>query len=353
MKKTKVISAVAMLLATSALVFTSCGDPDATGDVDNTQVEQPAGDTTDTPKTEDKKEDKKDDKKEDKKEDVDTGSASDLASYTYHKSLISNSFADSWGSGTTITVDGDKVTMVSGNRWNSDVVAGVAGVNYGEIAKYEYIVFTVDTSNCEVSAPEADITSNTGVNIKVPEVLKRPSKYYTVNGKRTYYISTSEFSSASSATSIALIIGGKGTVVLEEFYLAAESEPVTGDVVYANATVYTAGDSLNFESWGVGISAECKDEGIVATGESAYYGVLIDAVQFKAGAKLEVKYTANAAWKIKPVAPEVETTVEAGTDATAVIPLGDNDGTLIKVGLVLGNADVNVTITSIKVIDNE
>ncbi|MDY5123523.1 MAG: hypothetical protein SPE59_06965 [Treponema sp.] len=353
MKKTKVISALAMLLATSALVFTSCGGgSDATGGDVDTPVEQPSGtgDNT-TGGTGDNKPDTPAEEKPAGTED--TGSASDLEAYTYKRSLLNENFADSWGSGTGITNADGKSTLTSGNLWGAGGVCGVQKVELGEIARYNYIVFTLDTTNYTISEYKKELESNTGVNVKVPNIIVRPSKYYTVDGKTTYYIPTSEFSNASEATEIALIVGGEGTLVLEEFYLAAESEPVAEEITYSNATVYTAGDKLEFENWDVGISAECKNEGIVATGKSAYYAVKCSKpIHFKTGAKLEVTYTANKDWKVKPVAPEVETVLEAGTNVTKTVDLG-NAAALTKVGLVLGTEDVNVTITSIKVIDNE
>lgn len=282
----------------------------------------------------------------------DTGSEDDLAPYAYHKSILAG-MSDSWGGGTEVSESDGKIIMKSGFLWGAGGVCGVSSVKLGEIAEYAYIVFTVDASEYTISEPQEKITSNTGVNVKVPEILARPAKWFTKNGKTTYYIASSEFSSASAATAIALIIGGEGTLVLEEFYLAAEKEPEEKELEYADTTIYSKGDTLAFAEWGVGVSAEFTDEGIVANGMSPYYAVTPAApVPFRANAKLEVTYSANAAWKIKPVAPEVEIPMESGENLTVEVPLGDADGILTSVGLVLSVESTEVTITSIKVTGN-
>lgn len=284
---------------------------------------------------------------------VDTGSEEDLAAYVYHKSIIAG-MADIWTSGTGVNVADGKATLVSGNLWGAGGVCGVSPVELGEIADYAYIVFTIDTTSYTVSEAKADLKSNTGVNVKIPEIIVRPSKWFTKNGKTTYYIATSEFSNASTANTIALIIGGEGTLVIDEFYLAAIEEPAEKVIEYANTTVYSKGDNLTFAEWGVGISAECTENGIVANGKSPYYAVNpVAPVQFKAGAKLEVTYTANAAWQIKPVAPEEVIDMDAGENVTKTVSLGDKNAVLTAIGLVLSVETTEVTITSIKVVDNE
>ncbi|MCR5218614.1 hypothetical protein [Treponema sp.] len=287
---------------------------------------------------------------------ADTGSAAELASYVYHKSLLSG-LADSWGSGTGVTVADGKATMVSGNLWGAGGVCGVSAVELGEIADYAYIVFTVDASSYTVSEAKEDLSSNTGVNVKIPEVIARPAKWYTVNGKTTYYIATSEFSSASTATAIALIIGGDGTLVVEEFYLAATEEPAEKEITYANATIYTAGTTgLTTTAWYGTWDFNIVDDNIVSTGAAnGCFGIGgFTAVPFKANAKLEVTYKATQAWAVKPVQPEVETAMEASDDFTTVtVDLGSTASNLTAVGIVHKADDSTITISSIKVIDNE
>lgn len=283
----------------------------------------------------------------------DTGSEADLATYVYHKSII-ESLADSWGSGTGITGTTTK-TMVSGELWGAGGVCGVSTVELGEIADYAYIVFTVDASEYTISEAKEDLSSNTGVNVKIPEIIARPAKWYTKNGKTTYYISTSEFYNASTATTIALIIGGEGTLTLEEFYLAATEEPAEKVIEYKNTTVYESGVELSQTAWWGTWTCEFVDGNLVSTGsENGCFGLGgFTPVPFKEGAKLEITYKSNAAWAVKPVAPEVETMLDASDDfTTKTVSLGTASN-LTGVGIVHKSDDSEVTISSIRVIDNE
>ncbi len=287
-------------------------------------------------------------------EEIETGSASDLASYVYHKSIIA-SLADTWNSGTGITVADGKATMVSGDLWGAGGVCGVSSVEVGELADYEYIVFTVDTSSYTISAPLEDLSKNTGVNVKVPEIIKRPTKWFTENGKRTYYMPTSEFSNASTATSIALIIGGEGNLVVEDFYLAATEEPAAHEVVYENATIYEKGIELSKAPWWGTWTCEVEDGNLVSTGSAnGCFGLSgFTPVPFKEGAKLEITYKANQAWAVKPVAPNAETPVAAADDFTTItVDLGAASN-LTEVGIVHKADNSEIIISSIRVIDNE
>lgn len=264
--------------------------------------------------------------------------------------------ADSWGSGTGVSVADGKATLVSGNLWEAaGGVCGVSDVGLGEIADYTYIVFTVDTSNYTISEAKEDINSNTGVNIKIPEVIKRPTKWFTKDGKTTYYIATSEFSSASTATTIALIIGGEGTLVVEEFYLAATEEPAEKVVEYKNATVYTSGVTLTTAHWYGTWNNEFTDGNIVSTGSAnGCYGLEgFTPIPFKAGAKLEVTYKSAEAWAVKPIAPNVETHMAASEGFTTVTVSLGAASNLTAVGIVHKADNSTITISSIKVIDNE
>ena len=129
-----------------------------------------------------------------------------------------------------------------------------------------------------------------GVNVKIPEIIARPAKWYTKNGKTTYYISTSEFSNASTATTIALIIGGEGTLTLEEFYLAATEEPAEKVIEYKNTTVYESGVELSQTAWWGTWTCEFVDGNLVSTGsENGCFGLGgFTPVPFKEGAKLVI-----------------------------------------------------------------
>lgn len=332
----------------------SAGAEDNAAEEDKSDAGDNAGD-----KENDKKEDNNDGKGAggDDSNTGDTGSEADLAAYVYHKSILSG-IADVWNSGTTITESDGKVTMKSnaGNLWGAGGVCGVSGVELGEIADYDYVVFTIDTSDYTISAYKESLDSNTGVNVKVHPVIARPAKWFTKNGKTTYYIAASEFASASaSQTEIALIIGGEGNLVLEEFYLAATEEPAEKVIEYKNATVYEDGVNLSKTHWYATWTCEVEEGNLVSTGvKDGCFGLGgFTPVPFKEGAKLEVTYKSNADWAVKPVAPNVETMLAASEDFTTVTVSLGAAANLTEVGIVHKSDGSEVTISSIKVVDNE
>ncbi len=150
----------------------------------------------------------------------------------------SNKTIADWGAGSAASYNDDGTWSISasdGMWWDGKVetpkVPGVCapftGIDAGLLANYEYIVFTVDTTDFVIDT--SDTTGNHGVNVKVPDVQKNISGNYVENGKlRTYYAPMSLFETApAAATEFAIIIGGTGTIKLNEVYLAAVEDPST------------------------------------------------------------------------------------------------------------------------------
>ena len=157
-------------------------------------------------------------------------------SYKYYlvsspKQNTNKAIAD-WGAGSEATPndDGTYTIKASDSMWTGipGICAPFTGFDAGTLANYEYIVFTLDTSDFEIDT--SDTGGNYGVNVKVPEIQKEVSEYANSN---TYRVPLSIFETAPvTATEFAIIIGGTGTLKLNEVYLEAtenpNEKPVTG-----------------------------------------------------------------------------------------------------------------------------
>ena len=175
---------------------------------------------------------------------------------TYKYYLVSSPKQDSnkaiadWGAGSTATPndDGTYTISASGSMWNGipGICAPFTGFDAGTLANYEYIVFTLDTSDFEIDTTGTG--GNYGVNVKIPDIQKEVSEYASSN---TYRVPLSIFEAApASATEFAIIIGGTGTVKLNELYLEAEEnpneKPVTGITITPASASLEQGGTQQF-----------------------------------------------------------------------------------------------------------
>lgn len=181
--------------------------------------------------------------------------APDLTDY-YKRYLVSTTAENTidsmatWDSGAAATknADGTFTLTPTARMWGGvpGACAAVTGFTAGELVNYDYLVFTLDLTDYVIQYGE---TAELGVNVKVPENLQDVSTNCTVNGtKRTYYAPMSLFTAETpSAFQFGLIIGGAGTLKLEELYLAAETDPnslpVTSISVSVDDTTIEAADS--------------------------------------------------------------------------------------------------------------
>ena len=152
-----------------------------------------------------------------------------------------------WSSGSTATANEDGTySIATAELWggNSGICAAITGLEAGSLANYEYIVFTVDSTDFEFDEGGA---GNKGVNIKVPEIQEDISDNYVANGnKRTYYAPLSLFGDApQNATEFALIIGGTGNLKIEEIYIAAKEDPLNKAVTSISISPTTANVEQN------------------------------------------------------------------------------------------------------------
>lgn len=167
----------------------------------------------------------------------------------------SNKALGNWGAGSEATPNGDGTLTISasGSMWGGvgGVCAPFSGLEAGSLANYEYIVFTIDTTNYVINNTD-DGAGNCGVNIKVPDVQKDISNNYVENGKvRTYYAPMSLFESApETANEFAIIIGGSGSLKLNEVYFAAAEDPsakaITGIAITPESANVMQGGKLQF-----------------------------------------------------------------------------------------------------------
>lgn len=172
--------------------------------------------------------------------------APDLSGY-YKKSLLGAAgiHTESWDNVSTNTPNDDgSISIIPGTKWGSSTSClAIQGFEKGALANYEYIVFTLDITDFSFKYDEADADNrNDGVNIKIPEVMKDISSECVVNGKlRTYYAQLSSFGTApTTADQFALIIGGTGTLKVNEVYLAATEDPANKAVTGITITPASA-----------------------------------------------------------------------------------------------------------------
>lgn len=155
-----------------------------------------------------------------------------------------------WGAGSTATPNDDGTYTISASAamWGgiSGICAPFTGFDAGTLANYEYIVFTLDTSDFEIDTTETG--GNYGVNVKIPETQIEVSEYASSN---TYRVPLSIFEAApSTATEFAIIIGGSGTLKLNELYLAAREDPnnkaITGITITPTSISLEQGGTQQF-----------------------------------------------------------------------------------------------------------
>ncbi|MCR4733800.1 MAG: Ig-like domain-containing protein [Treponema sp.] len=259
MKKLKFLGTT---LLVASLLFTGCPSPsNSNGKATSDPTQTETGDNDETEDTGDS---------EDTGDTEDTGDVEDenendyeapaIESY-YKNYLVSSPASDAdkaiadWGAGSSATRndDGTYTITASAGMWG-----GVPGVctpftNFtaGTFANYEYIVFTIDTTNFVLDNTD-DGDGNNGVNVKIPEVQKDISSNYVADGNvRTYYAPMSLFGTApDTAVEMAIIIGGTGTLKLNEVYLAAAEDPsnkaVTGITISPTNASIAQGGSQQF-----------------------------------------------------------------------------------------------------------
>lgn len=157
---------------------------------------------------------------------------------------------DIWGSGTNRTINDDHSwTITPGSEWGAGTSCiAFTNITAGSIANYEYIVFTIDTTNFSIRYGDG----NNGINVKVPEEQRDISTNCVVDGNlRTYYAPVSLFGTApENAVEFAIIISGTGTYKVNEVYFASADDPnnraVTDITITPSAASIAQGGTQQF-----------------------------------------------------------------------------------------------------------
>lgn len=227
--------------------------------------------------------------------------APDLTGY-YKKYLISATETvnpvtmESWDAVSTNTPNADgTLSIVPGTKWGSSTsCVAFTGFEAGSLANYDYIVFTLDTTDFSFKYDEEDADNrNDGVNIKIPEVMRELATKCVINGKkRTYYAQVSSFGEAPiNAVQFALIIGGTGTLKIDEVYLAASEDPatkaVTGITITPASATVAQGGSQQFTVKDSKFVNLTNDENVAYTisGDAAVGSTISDNGLLTAGTK--------------------------------------------------------------------
>ena len=210
--------------------------------------------------------------------------APDLSTY-YKNYLVSSPKKDSnvkladWGDGSKKTPndDGSYTISASGSMWGGigGICAPLVDFEEGTFAKYEYIVFTVDTTDYVIDS--AENSGNYGVNIKIAkgepigDQIKLNSNYVANGNVRTYYAPISSFNNTVTpvATEMAIIIGGEGTIKLNEVYFAAAKDPSTVEVTGITAS-FNITEGFSNEA----ITLTVKDSNLVDRTSEASYSIV-------------------------------------------------------------------------------
>ena len=161
-----------------------------------------------------------------------------------------NKAIGNWGDGSDATPndDGTYTITASAAMWGGipGICAPFTGFDAGTLSNYEYIVFTLDTSDFEIDTTSTG--GNYGVNVKVPEIQKEVSEYASSN---TYRVPLSIFETApATASEFAIIIGGTGSLKLNEVYFAAPEDPnnkaITGITITPTSISLEQGGTQQF-----------------------------------------------------------------------------------------------------------
>lgn len=255
-----------------------------------------------------------------------------------------------WGAGSIATKNDDGTWSIAAGEamwWDGKpetpkipgICAPFTGIEKGTLAGYEYLVFTVDTTNFVIDTTD-DGSGNHGVNVKIPDVQADISSNYVENGKlRTYYAPMTLFNNApENAVEFALIIAGTGTLKLNEVYFAAADNPatreVTGITITPESATVAQGGSQQFTVKDSNSVNRTNDEDVAytITGDAAVGSTISDNGLLTVGTKAgnltvtatytvgDKSFTSSATIKVLEEMQNLITTASAtgwNTDANA------------------------------------
>ena len=199
--------------------------------------------------------------------------------------------------GNAVFADDDvsKVSSVD-SMWGGD--GGFAlvynGFAKGVLANYEYIVYTLDTSDFATSRME----------VKIPDVQINISKNYKNNsdGTKSYFVKVADFASATTADQIALLAYGTGSTSIKEIYAAATEDPdakaITGITISPDTAILLQNGTTQFTVKDSNFAVLTNDVTYILSGDAATGSTITDAGLLTVGTTagdliVTAKYTAN------------------------------------------------------------
>ena len=243
----------------------------------------------------------------------------------------------------------DSASIVLALRGNeADTTLKISEIKVEKIENYSVTAVKISASSVKAAFGET-VTLNATDQYGIP--LDGVEFEITTEGAKST-ITDNKITAAKAAEEIK-VIAKYNDLVSEELTITVYSLEYS-DIVLFNSEKSI--NEMNFSAveywWGVW-TVNAETGVIEATGDAnGCFGIPFKTEQsFKEGAKLEITYTANNAFAVKPVAPDKEFMLEASaTETTKTIELGGADK-MSKLGIVFKSDASTASITSIKIIN--
>ena len=238
------------------------------------------------------------------------------------------------------------VLAVRGNE--AGTTLKVSGIKVEKIANY-----SVESINLSASANKAAFGEKITFSATDQYGIKLGGIEYSITTAGAVSTIDGAVLTAGDTPEEITVIAKLGALTSNEVTITVY-EATYSDVVLFNKVDLV--NELNFagiQNWWGTWTCNVQENAIVATGEeNGCFGLpLKSEASYKAGAKLEVTYTANNAFAVKPVKPDAEFMLPASdTENTVQVSLGDADK-MNTLGIVFKSAGSTATITSIKIIN--
>ena len=238
------------------------------------------------------------------------------------------------------------VLAIRGNE--AGTTLKVSGIKVEKIANY-----SVESINLSASANKAAFGEKITFSATDQYGIKLGGIEYSITTAGAVSTIDGAVLTAGDTPEEITVIAKLGALTSNEVTITVYEATYSDIVLFDTAT---ATNNLKFgeiEHWWGDHSQEIIENAIVTSGNNTgCFGIYLNTeASYKAGAKLEVTYTANNSFAVKPVNPDKEFDLPAAdTENTVQIDLGNADK-MTKIGIVFKADGSTVTITSIKIIN--
>lgn len=367
MKKTKLIGALAILATASTLLLTGCPKPtDNPGKSD--PIENPdtpdVPDTPDTPDVPDTPDTPDVPETPDTPDTPDTGLiATGSIVKTYFSADWSNEFA-----GTAVIEDGKIIVNIpeaTTQEWQAQVFLSTNGSVAADTCYDVSYVITPSVGLGRYTVKFDEVAQMVYENKLTADAEKTEHFYIKPTGAVENITFIFDFG-GNAAQSIEIAELAITEITQEAYDELTYVPPVSGttnEVLFAqDADSITDALADGLEGWWGTCTYETDTvDGYTVKKCSAdvaggCFGIYVATpVVYKAGAKVQVTAKSSANFKLKPVDPDVEYVIEVTPDewTTTTFSLGDADGTMEKIGVIVTEAGQVVYISDLRIIDNE